>query len=121
MLKKVLLITAGFSSLTAGFIGIFLPVLPTTPFVLLAGFCFVKSSKNLFIWLINNKIFGKYIRNYLKYKAVTFKSKVFTISLLWGVILTSVIFFVSNLIIDILLIFVAIAVSIHLMLLKVIK
>lgn len=118
LMKKFFLITAGISSLSLGFVGIFVPVLPTTPFVLLAGFCFIKSSQSMYIWLINNRVFGKFIENYIEYKAVSLRSKIISLIFLWACILTTVIFFVAKLWLDILLLIIAISVSIHLITLK---
>lgn len=67
-MRKYFLIAAGFLSLGTGIIGIFIPVLPTTPFLLLAATCFIKSSKKLYQWLIDHRVFGKYIENYIKYR-----------------------------------------------------
>ncbi len=118
MVKKYLLIIAGSLSLTIGVIGIFVPLLPTTPFLLLSAVCFLNSSITLYNRLVNNKFFGKYISDYLKYRAVSKKSKVITITLLWVVIIISIIFATQILWIRILLLIVAISVTIHLLLLK---
>lgn len=114
MIKKYLLILAGLIALTLGIIGIFVPLLPTTPFLLLSASCFLKSSKPLYDWLIQNKFFGRYIRNYLKYRAVSKMSKIFTIVILWIVILISFIFYTELLWLRIILVLVAIGVTIHL-------
>ncbi len=117
LIKKFLLITIGYVSIGLGILGIFLPLLPTTPFVLLAGYCFLKSSNRLYMWIITHKIFGKYIYNYMHHRTITLKTKITSILLLWISIITSL-FFVKNLLVKILLIFVAIGVTIHLFLLK---
>jgi hypothetical protein len=114
MIKKYLLILTGLTALTLGIIGIFVPLLPTTPFLLLSAGCFLKSSKPLYGWLIQNKYFGRYIRNYLKYRAVSKTSKIFTIVILWIVILISFIFYTELLWLRIILVVVAIGVTIHL-------
>ncbi|MDR3074864.1 MAG: YbaN family protein [Candidatus Methanoplasma sp.] len=64
MIRKALLITAGFIALAVGGIGIFLPILPTTPLVLLAAACFGASSPRLYAKLENTRYFGEYLRNY---------------------------------------------------------
>lgn len=116
-MKKYLYLTAGFITLGTGVIGIFIPVLPTTPFLLLAAACFLKSSEKLYTWLTSHKVFGKYIENYIKYKAVSRKSKVISIAVLWAVISVSLI--ASNsLHIKIFLTIVGIGVTCHLVLLK---
>ena len=110
---KLILIVSGIISLILGFIGIFLPVLPTTPFVLLAASCFAKSSDKFYYWLINNKIFGSYIKDYREQKGIPLRVKIFAISFLWATILTSF-YFMPLLWVKLLLIIVAIGVTIHL-------
>ncbi|MDY6914795.1 MAG: YbaN family protein [Candidatus Cloacimonadota bacterium] len=112
-LKKYLLIIAGILAMSAGFLGIFLPILPTTPLLLLAAACFLKSSRNLYLWTINHKLFGLYIRNYLKYKAVSKKHKIITVFMLWLVITISIILVKESIFICLLLLGVAIGVSWH--------
>lgn len=89
-MKKNLLIVAGFMSLSTGVIGIFIPLLPTTPFLLLAAACFLKSSKRRYNWLIGHRVFGKYIENYIKYRAISKTSKIVSIVILWTVIIISI-------------------------------
>ena len=85
-LRKWLLIAAGVVALGLGVIGVFIPLLPTTPFLLLAAACFFRSSGRLYTWLIHHKWFGAYIRYYREYKAITLRAKVVTLLLLWSVI-----------------------------------
>ena len=113
-IKKFFLNAAGIIFLSIGIIGIFIPLLPTTPFLLLAAACFMKSSKSLYHWLISHRLFGSYIKNYLKFRAVSVKSKIISITLLWLVIFSSIIFFTSILWIRILLSLIAIGITIHL-------
>ena len=115
---RYLLISAGTIFLGFGIIGIFLPVLPTTPFLLLAAACYARSSKRFYDWLMNNKWFGTYIKNYREGRGVPLKVKVFTISLLWITILASVFFIISNFLIEIILIIIAIGVTIHILTIK---
>lgn len=114
---KYLYIIGGSLSLILGIVGIFIPVLPTTPFLLLASFCYLRSSERMYNWLMNHKIFGAYIYSYLTYKAIPKKTKVGTIIFLWATLITSIII-VSSLHISIFLIVVGIGVTIHLMMLK---
>lgn len=76
MIKKYIFITIGFISLGLGIIGIVLPVLPTTPFLLLSAYLFSKSSEKFYNFLITNKVFGKYIRDYREKKGITLKNKI---------------------------------------------
>ena len=116
-LKKYLLIFAGSISLALGIIGVLLPVLPTTPFLLLSSFCYIRSSNRLYNWLINHKIFGSYIYNYLTYRAVKKSVKIGALIFLWFSLLISILI-VSNLHLRIFLVAVGVSVSIHLLTLK---
>jgi len=116
-IKKLLWIIAGCISLGLGIIGIVLPLLPTTPFLLFASYCYCRGSKRLDDWLLNNKYLGEYIRNYREGKGISLTIKVFTISLLWAVILYSAFFIIKILIVQVILVIIAIGVSIHLIVL----
>ncbi|MCK5156983.1 MAG: YbaN family protein [Spirochaetales bacterium] len=116
-----LLVISGTISVLLGFLGVFLPLLPTTPFLLLAAFCFAKSSNGFYNWLLHIKWFGKYITNYREKKGVPLKIKVLAISFLWLTILVSAFVIVQNLFVRILLILIAIGVTIHLLLIRTLK
>jgi hypothetical protein len=116
-LKKYIFIILGSLFLTLGIIGIFLPVLPTTPFLLLTSFFYLKSSKKLHNWLINHKVFGEYIYNYITYKGVKKKDKIKSLILLY--LTLSISFYLVDIIhVRIFLILVAIGVTIHILKLK---
>jgi len=76
---RYLLIIAGTIFLGFGVIGIFLPILPTTPFLLLAAVCYARSSQRFYNWLMNNKWFGNYIKNYYGGRGVPLKFKILSI------------------------------------------
>ncbi len=118
---RYLLISAGTIFLGFGIIGIFLPVLPTTPFLLLAAACYARSSKRFYDWLLNNRWFGTYIKNYCEGRGVPLKFKVFTISLLWITILASIFFVINNYWVRIILILIAIGVTTHILTIKTYK
>ena len=115
---KSLLVTAGIMSVFFGVAGIFIPVLPTTPFLLLAAFCFSRSSERLNKWLLNNKWFGLYIREYRQGRGIPFSVKVYAISLLWATILVSVIFLIGNNYLRAGLVIIAVAVTAHILMVK---
>ncbi|WP_300357346.1 YbaN family protein [Fusobacterium sp.] len=83
MVKKNILIFLGFTSLVLGIIGITVPLLPTTPFLLLSAYLFSKSSERWHSFIINNKVFGKYIRDYQEKKGITLKNKISAILFLF--------------------------------------
>lgn len=120
-MKKILLISAGTVSVAMGIIGVFVPILPTTPFLLFSAWCYAKSSEKFYNKLMDNKILGGYIKNYRDKKAMPRRVKIVTISLLWISILYSAIFAVSNIWLSLLLVIIAVLVSLHLISLRTIK
>lgn len=93
---KVVLIILGFISMGIGIVGIVVPILPTTPFLLLASFFFAKGSKRFHDWFISTKIYKKYLESFVKSKAMTLKNK-FTILLPVSLMLIITFIFVNNL------------------------
>jgi len=120
LLRWILLITGTFL-VGLGILGIFLPLLPTTIFFILAAACYARSSEKFYIRLMHNRYFGKYIRNYKMGNGMTLFSKVMTISLLWATILFSAFFTVENIYVRVLLILIAVSVTIHLLWIKTAK
>jgi hypothetical protein len=112
-LKKGIFIVAGSVSLGFGIIGIFLPILPTTPFLLLSAACYYKGSERMHRWLLGNKLFGSYIRNYKEGKGISQTGKILTLFLLWVTICFSAFYIVNNYPVQIVLFAIAIAVTIH--------
>ena len=80
---RVFLIVIGSVSLALGVLGIFLPMLPTTPFLLLSAAAWVKASPSLYEWLLNHKVFGEYIRNYREHRAIPLRVKIISVTLVW--------------------------------------
>jgi uncharacterized membrane protein YbaN (DUF454 family) len=117
-LFKWILIIAGTIFVGLGILGIFLPILPTTPFLLLAAACYARSSKKFYEWMINNKLIGNYIKHYQEGKGVPLKVKVLTLIFLWFTILFSVFFIIKIFWIRIFLIIIAFGVTIHILTIK---
>ena len=118
---RYLLIISGTISLVFGIIGIVLPILPTTPFLLLAAACYARGSQRFYNWLMNNKWFGNYIKNYHKGRGVPLQFKIFTISLLWITILFSIYYVIDNFLVEVILFIIAIGVTIHIFTIKTFK
>jgi uncharacterized membrane protein YbaN (DUF454 family) len=116
-MKKAAYGSLGFIFLALGITGIFLPVLPTTPFMLLASFFFLRSSERMHRWITNHKVFGPPIKNYMKYRGMRKSTKVKAVSTLWLSLGLSI-YIVKNLYVDALLISIGIAVSLYLLSLK---
>ncbi len=115
---RILLMLGGLMAVFLGILGIFLPILPTTPFFLLAASLFLRSSQRLYRWLLTHRLFGQYIHNYIHYKAISKGVKVFTLVLLWSTISISIYMMSEILWVQILLLVVAVAVSIHILMLR---
>jgi uncharacterized membrane protein YbaN (DUF454 family) len=116
---RILLIIFGTVSLGLGIAGIFLPLLPTTPFLLLTAWCYAKSSLRLHKWLLGHKIFGKYIRDYTLHRSIPLRAKVVSLIILWGTILYSIFFVVDGRFwLQIILFIIAVGVTVHLVRLK---
>ena len=111
---RALFFAAGTITLALGAIGIVLPVLPTTPFLLLALGCYFRSSERMTRWMLTNSYFGKYIRNYKEGKGIPLKTKLFALTVLWIAIGYSALFIIPMLIVQIILFAVAVGVTIHL-------
>jgi uncharacterized membrane protein YbaN (DUF454 family) len=118
---RILLIAAGWLMVALGIIGIFLPVMPTTVFFLIAAACFAKSSEKFYWWLLNNKQFGKLIRDFREKRGMSLKSKITAVTVLIVVIGYSAIFAVDSVFIKILLAMIGISVSVYLISLNTIR
>lgn len=118
---RIILIILGTISVILGLIGIFLPVLPTTPFLLLAAILYARSSERFYKWLLTNSIFGSYVRNYREKRGIKLGAKIFTLLLLWITISISALVFVSNIYIRIILFVIAIGVTIHILMIRTLR
>lgn len=98
-LKKGFYVVLGTLALSLGFIGLFLPVIPTTPLVLVAAACYMRGSKRLHGWLLESKWFGETIRTYQAGQGLRKATKVRAIGLMWLVIMISAFFYVDSLLV----------------------
>ncbi len=120
-LSRWALILAGNVFLALGILGILFPLLPTTPFLLLAAACFLRSSERFYSWLMNNKWLGNYIKNYTEKKSIPLKVKVLSLSFLWLTIGYSVFFVVNIFLLRVILILIVIGVTIHVLSIRTLK
>ncbi len=111
---RAFLLVAGTISLVFGAIGIVVPILPTTPFLLLAAACYLRSSERMHKWLLGNRWFGEYIRNYQEGKGIPLKTKIVAISFLWVTIICSAFLILDEILIaQVVLLLIALGVSVH--------
>jgi uncharacterized protein len=80
---RTLLVVCGTLSVALGALGAFLPLLPTTPFLLLAAVCYARGSERCHRWLLTNRLFGRYLRDYREGRGVSLRHKVAALALLW--------------------------------------
>jgi uncharacterized membrane protein YbaN (DUF454 family) len=113
-MKRIALNIVGFITLGLGAIGIFLPVLPTTPFVIVAAGCFSVANPNLYRKLASSRYFGEYIRNYREKTGISRSARVSGLIFLWAMLIISALLCRRPLIWGILGV-VGLAVSIHIL------
>lgn len=115
--KRLFYVVTGSLALALGAVGVFVPVLPTTPFLLLAAFCYLRGSRRMYDWLMTHRVFGPYIYNYVNYRAVKKSVKIGTLVFLWATLLVSALI-VSDMAVGAILAVIGIGVSIHVLTLK---
>ncbi|MGL4524466.1 MAG: YbaN family protein [Spirochaetia bacterium] len=72
---RIFYIVLGWASLGLGMVGVFLPILPTTPFLLLTSYCFAKSSKRFYDWFVSTKLYKKHLESFVTQRSMTLKTK----------------------------------------------
>ncbi len=111
---RYLLIVLGTLSAALGLLGVLLPLLPTTPLLLLAAACYARSSRRFYLWLTTNRLFGSYIRDYREGRGIPALQRAITIVFLWLTISVTGVFFINAWWLRGLLLGVALGVTIHL-------
>jgi uncharacterized membrane protein YbaN (DUF454 family) len=114
---KFLLNVIGCIAVALAILGIFLPLLPTTPFLLLASACFMRGSERMHRWLRNHRLFGEYLRNFEDKRALPLRGKVVTLVLLWVSMVYSI-SIVKPLLLRLLLLAIAIGVTVMILRMK---
>ncbi|MBE7517475.1 MAG: YbaN family protein [Chloracidobacterium sp.] len=117
-IRKAILIFLGTVCVGLGVMGMFLPLMPTTVFLLLAAYCYSKSSEKFHTWLLTNRLCGKYITNYKSGRGITVRQKVSTCLTLWASIGLSIWLIDGKLWVSLLLAAIAIGVTAHILWLK---
>jgi len=113
--KRLVLIVAGSVLVAIGTIGVFLPLLPTTPFLLLAAMCYAQSSRRLYGALLRNRVLGSYITDYLERGGMTRRAKVWTLTLLWIGIIATAVFATESPVVRLILALIVAGVTLHIL------
>ena len=115
---RILLIILGWIFVALGFIGIFVPLMPATIFLILAAACFARSSEKFYNWLIYHPRFGSFIRNYREHRGMPRKAKVIAVTMVILTIGSSALFFTQSIYVRSLLLVIAIGIVTYLLSLK---
>lgn len=118
---KLLLSVLGTIALILGIVGIFLPLLPTTPFLLLAAALYFRSSPSLYNWLISHPRLGPYIKNFREHKAIPLRVKIISVSLVWITLLNCTFFVAETIWLRLLFIALSIGITAHILHYKTLK
>lgn len=118
---KTLCVVLGTISLVLGILGIFVPLLPTTPFLLLTATLYFKGSPKLYNWLLNHKYFGPYIRNYRENKAIPLRAKIVSLLLMWGTMLYCICYLIPLTEVKVIMLLIPAGVTYHILSFKTLK
>ena len=117
-ISRAVLIALGTIFVALGMVGMFVPILPTTPFLLLAAACYARSSERFLNWLLTNRYFGSYVRNYREGRGMPLSTKILTLAALWATLTMSAVFATTAWWLRSLLAAVGLGVTVHLLRLK---
>lgn len=118
---KTICIIFGTLSLGLGILGIFLPLLPTTPFLLLTAALYFKGSPRLYQWLLSHRYLGPYIRSFREEKAIPLRAKIVSLLLMWGTMLYCIFFLIPLVWVKVVMFLIAAGVSYHILSFKTLK
>jgi hypothetical protein len=117
-LERGLWVGLGTTFVAIGAIGIAIPLLPTTPFLILAAFCYARGSKRLHKWLLEHRYLGVYLRAYERGEGVGRSAKIASLLLLWGAMAVSMLLFFGNQLVMVLILAVGAGVSLHIIMIR---
>jgi len=118
---RLALLVAGWVCVTLGAVALVLPLIPTTPFLLIAAACFARTSPRFYRWLLANPLFGPFIRNYREKGGITKKQKVISIASMWPMVLVSVVFVPEHVWLKVSVAVLAVGATIYLLSIKTVK
>ena len=119
--QKLIYNIIGTVSLAFAFIGVILPIIPTTPFVLLSAACYYKGSKRLHSWLSNNEIFGPIIRDFEEHGGMRKITKIKALTIMWTAVLASALLILDTLTMQALVVLVAVIGTVSMLKIKTIE
>jgi uncharacterized protein len=119
--SRLALITAGTICVVIGAVALVIPVVPTTPFLLVAAACYAKSSDRFYAWLIHHPVFGSFIRNYREKGGITRRQKTIALATFWPAVIISAIFAPANIWVRGFLVAAGVGVTAYLLWLKTVK
>lgn len=93
---RIFFIVLGILCVILAALGVLLPGLPATPFLLLASYSFARSSRKMHDWLVNNRIFGPILADFIEKKGIRLRIKIYSILLMWGMMLFSVFYLIDT-------------------------
>jgi uncharacterized membrane protein YbaN (DUF454 family) len=114
-LKRRLFVAAGTVALGLSVVGVIVPVLPTTPFLLLAAFCYMRGSQRLYAALLRNRFAGSYLRDYLEGRGMPRKKKIWTLAMLWCAMVLTAVLATDSLAVRVVLAVILAAVTVHIL------
>lgn len=117
---KIVFNVLGTLAVALAILGIFLPLLPTTPFLLLASACYLRGSPRMRLWLLNNPLFGTYLRIIEEKRGIPLKAKIIALLLMWSSILFAA-YTVQPLLLKLVLVLIAAGVSVYLLRMKTLR
>ncbi|MBE6303112.1 MAG: DUF454 domain-containing protein [Bacteroidales bacterium] len=118
---RILLMILGSVALVLGVVGVFLPLLPTTPFLLLAAALYFRSSPRLYDWLLSHPYLGEYIRNFRENRAIPLRVKIISVTFLWVTLLYCTFFVAYNIYMRLFFVALAVGVTVHILRYKTLK
>ncbi len=119
--RRALFVVAGCIALAIGIVGIVVPVLPTTPFLLLAAACFVRGSRQAYEMLMRNRFVGGYIRDYLEHRGMTAGGKVWTLALMGTALTVTAVLATDSAVVRVVLALILVGVSAHILAIKTLR
>jgi uncharacterized membrane protein YbaN (DUF454 family) len=115
---RIIVLACGWFFVFLAMLGALLPLIPTTPFLLIAAACFYRSSGKFYRWIMNNRYFGHYLQDYKAGMGIPLRIKITTLSFTWLSTILSSIFFIPWLWLKILVVLISAAVTVHLLMIK---